>query len=167
MIISCIVAISDNNVIGFNNEIPWYLPADLQYFKKTTLNHHVLMGRNCFESIGKPLPKRTNIIITKDPFFISTNCIICHSIEEGLGVAFDNGEDELFIIGGGKIYEQTQDLWDKLYLTKVDLKTNGDVYFPYIDINEWQITSTEYHKKDEKNEFNYSFETYIRKINQE
>ena len=112
MIISCIVALAKNRVIGKDNDIPWYLPADLQYFKKTTIEHTVIMGRNCYVSIGKPLPKRTNIIVTRDPFFISSNCLIARSIPEALHMAHQAGEKEAFIIGGGQIYEQTSDLWD-------------------------------------------------------
>ena len=128
MIISCIVALAKNRVIGKDNDIPWYLPADLQYFKKTTIEHTVIMGRNCYVSIGKPLPKRTNIIVTRDPFFISSNCLIARSIPEALHMAHQAGEKEAFIIGGGQIYEQTSDLWDKLYITEVDTDVEGDVY---------------------------------------
>ncbi len=164
MLISCIVARSKNNVIGKDNEIPWYLPADLQYFKKITLGHHVLMGRNCYVSIGRPLPKRTNVIITRDPFFISSNCLVARSIDEALNMAYENGETEAFIIGGGQIYEQTRDLWDRLYLTEVDIETEGDVFFPDTDLeNDWQLISESIHERDEKNEFNYIFRVYERK----
>ena len=95
MKISCIVATAHNNVIGKDNDIPWYLPADLKYFKKQTLGHHILMGRNCYESIGRPLPKRTNVIITRDPYFIASNCLIAHSINEALEIAYDNGEEDV------------------------------------------------------------------------
>ena len=104
MIVSAIVAVAKNNVIGINNGIPWYLPADLKYFKKTTLNHHIIMGRKSYESIGRPLPKRTNVIVTRDPFFMASNCLVVHSVEEGLQLALDNNETEAFIIGGGEIY---------------------------------------------------------------
>lgn len=164
MIISCIVARSKNNVIGKDNEIPWYLPADLQYFKKTTLEHHVIMGRNCYVSIGKPLPKRTNVIITRDPFFISSNCLIARSIDEALRMAYENGETEAFIIGGGQIYEQTVDLWDKLYITDVDIIVEGDVFFPEINLDhDWNLISDAPHPADEKNDFGYTFRVYERK----
>lgn len=162
MIISCIVAVAKNNVIGKDNNIPWYLPADLKYFKNTTLNHHVIMGRNCYESIGKPLPKRTNVIITRDAYFISSNCLVARSIPEALHMAHENGEEEVFIIGGGQIYEQTADLWDKLYITEVDLEVDGDVFFPAMDMNEWKLIHKEHHGKDEKNEFDYGFKVYER-----
>jgi dihydrofolate reductase len=163
MIISCIVAVAKNNIIGKDNDIPWYLPADLQYFKKTTLNHAVIMGRNCYVSIGRPLPKRTNIIITRDPYFISSNCLVARSIDEALYMANETGETEAFIIGGGQIYEQTQPLWDKLYLTQVDIEVNGDIYFPAIDESHWKLISEEHHTKDDKNAMDYNFKVYIRK----
>jgi len=162
MIISCIVAVAKNNVIGKDNDIPWYLPNDLKYFKKRTLNHHILMGRKCYQSIGKPLPKRTNVIITRDPYFISSNCIVSSSIEEALSTAYENNEEEVFIIGGGTIYEQTQNIWDRLYITEVDLEVEGDVFFPEMDLTAWHLVSSEEHLKDEKNEFNHAFKIYHR-----
>jgi dihydrofolate reductase len=162
MIISTIVAVAKNNVIGKDNDIPWYLPADLQHFKKITLDHHVLMGRNCYESIGKPLPKRTNVIITRDAYFLSSNCIIARSIEEALEIAHKNKEEEVFIIGGGQIYEQTKELWTKLYLTEVDLDIDGDVFFPDLNYKEWQLVSEVKHFKDDKNEYDYVFKEYSR-----
>ena len=160
MIISAIVACAKNGVIGKDNEIPWYLPADFAYFKRTTINHHIIMGRNCFESIGRPLPKRTNIVITRNPFYIASGCLMVNSITEGLKTASKNGETEVFIIGGGEIYRQSVGLWDKLYLTVVDLDTEGDVFFPALDFSEWQLVSEEHHKKDEKNEFDYTFKIF-------
>lgn len=162
MIISCIVAMAKNRVIGRENDIPWYLPADLQYFKKTTIGRTVIMGRNCYASIGRPLPKRTNIIVTRDPFFISSVCPVAHSIPEALHLAHEAGEEEVFIIGGGQIYDQTMDLWDKLYITEVDTEVEGDVYFPEIDQNVWKLISISAHQKDEKNPFDYTFKVYER-----
>lgn len=163
MIVSCIVAVAKNNVIGKDNDIPWYLPADLKYFKRTTLNHHILMGRNCYKSIGKPLPKRTNIILTRDPYFASSSCLIAHSIEDALSMAYENGEEECFIIGGGEIYNQSGKYWDRLYITEVDLEVVGDVYFPEIIESEWKLISESPQKKDDKNEFDYNFKVYHRK----
>lgn len=157
MIISCIVATGHHNVIGKDNDIPWYLPADLKYFKKITTGHHVIMGRNCYRSIGRPLPNRTNIILSRDPFFISSNCLIARDIIQALEMSYENGESEVFIIGGGKVYEQTVDLWDKLYLTEVDLDVEGDVFFPAIDMHDWKLIYEEHHDPDEKNEFPYCF----------
>lgn len=157
MTVSAIVAAAKNRVIGKDNEIPWYLPADLAYFKKCTLEHHVIMGRNSFRSIGRPLPKRTNIVITRDPYFTAEGVLIAHSVEEALGIAFDHGETEAFIIGGGEIYRQSMDLWDRLYLTEVDLEPEGDVYFPEIDPEEWYEVWREEHAADAKNEWAYTF----------
>ena len=162
MIISAVVAVANNRVIGKDNDIPWYLPADLKYFKKTTLGHHILMGRKCYTSIGKPLPKRTNIIVTRDPYFISSNCLVVSNIEEGLEKAYDNGEKECFIIGGGTIYDQTKELWDKLYITEVDLNVDGDIFFPEIDFNEWTLLNEEPHEPDEKNPYHYTFKVLSR-----
>jgi len=160
MLISTIVATAKNNVIGKDNDIPWYLPADLKYFKKITLNHHIIMGRNCFESIGRPLPKRTNIVVTRNPFFVATGCIVVHSIEEALKIAKNNGETEAFIIGGGMIYEQSQELWNKIYWTEVDLEVEGDVFFPKIDLSKWKETACDFHEKDEKNKYDYTFKVF-------
>ncbi len=162
MLISAVVACAKNNVIGINNQIPWYLPADLQYFKRITQHHHILMGRNCFESIGKPLPNRTNIIVTRDLFFSATGCLVAHSIEEGIKIAKRNKESELFIIGGGIIYEQTINLCDKLYLTEVNLEVEGDIFFPEINTKEWQLVSEEKHEKDEKNKMDYTYKIFER-----
>ena len=150
MKISAIVAIAKNNVIGKDNDIPWYLPADLKYFKKTTLNHHIIMGRNCYDSIGKPLPKRSNVILSRNPFFIVSNCYVASSMKEALQVAADNGEDEAFIIGGAQIYNQSMDYWDKLYLTEVDLEVEGDTFFPKLNMDKWELISEEAHQADAK-----------------
>jgi len=163
MIVSAIVASAKNNVIGKDNDIPWYLPADLKYFKKTTIHHHIIMGRKCFQSIGKPLPKRPNIVITRNPFFVASNCIIVSSVEDALQLAHDNGEEEAFIIGGGQIYELSQSLWDRIYLTEVDLEVDGDVFFPEINPNIWTEVSCESHDPDEKNEHAYTFKVLERK----
>ena len=151
MIVSSIVATAKNGVIGHNNQIPWYLPADLKFFKKMTQHHHIIMGRKCFESIGNPLPNRTNIIVTRSPFFIVTGCIVAHSIDEALQIASDNDETEAFIIGGGEIYNQSIDYWDKIYWTEVDIEPAGDVFFPKLNMEEWKLQSKECHEVDEKN----------------
>jgi len=157
MLVSAIAAAAHNNVIGKDNQIPWHLPADLGYFKRTTLNHCILMGRNSFRSIGKPLPKRTNIVITRDPFFTAEGVLVAHTIEEALGLAYDTGETEAFIIGGGEIFRQSLELCDKIYLTEVDLEVEGDVFFPEIDPNEWHETWREAHEADDKNECAYVY----------
>jgi len=163
MIISAIVAMNAEGIIGLNNQIPWHLSADLKFFKKTTTGHHILMGRKCYESIGMPLPNRTNIVITRDPYFIVSNCLIAHSIEEGISIAKSNQETELFIIGGGEIYNQSMYLCDQLYVTLVDYNGIGDVYFPKIDLNEWKLIHEENHLASDKNPYQHKFQLYNRK----
>ena len=163
MIISAIVAVGQNNVIGSNNQIPWYLPADLKYFKKMTINHTLLMGRKTFQSIGRPLPKRVSIVVTRDLFFTASGVQVVHSIEEGLELANENGAQELFIIGGGQIYKETIPYWDKIYLTEVDINIGGEVYFPEIDLQDWELISSESHQPDEKNEYAYTFKVFKNK----
>jgi dihydrofolate reductase len=166
MIISAIVATDKNGVIGKDEDIPWHLPADLKYFKRRTLNHHILMGRKSFESIGRPLPKRTNIVITRNPFYVASNCLVVPSLEEGLRLAEENGEEEAFVIGGGEIYKLAMPLIDRLYLTEVETEVEGgDTYFPDWDPAEWTLTSSERHEPDEKNEFVYTFKVYDRTVN--
>lgn len=163
MIVSAIVAMARNRVIGQHNQIPWYLPADLKFFKKTTLHHHVIMGRNTFLSIGRPLPLRTNIVVTRDPFFIASGCLIAHSVEEALRMAIDNGEEEAFIIGGGQIYEQSQAYWDRIYCTLVEADIDGDVFFPETNPETWTLISSEPHPADDRNAFAYTFQVLERK----
>ncbi|MBK7409953.1 MAG: dihydrofolate reductase [Saprospirales bacterium] len=162
MLVSAIVAVSRNRVIGKDNQIPWYLPADLAYFKRTTIGHHVIMGRLSFLSIGRPLPKRTNVVVTRDPFFTATGCLVAHSVEEALGLALDAGETEAFLIGGGQIYRDSQEYWDRLYLTEVDVEIDGEVFFPELPENEWKLIREEPHAPDEKNPFSYNFKVLER-----
>ncbi|MCZ2100905.1 MAG: dihydrofolate reductase [Chitinophagales bacterium] len=162
MIVSSIVAMTQNRVIGKDNEIPWYLPADLAYFKKVTLGHAVIMGRNSFISIGRPLPKRTNIIITRDPFYVTSCCPVAHSIQEALEIAYNQGEEEAFIIGGGQIFSQSVDLWDRLYLTEVHAEIEGDILFPDVDMSQWHLESEVFRPKDEKNIYDCTFKVYER-----
>ena len=163
MIISAIVATDKNRVIGKNNQIPWYLPADLKFFKKKTIHHHIIMGRNTFLSIGKPLPKRTNIVLSRNPFFTASGVIPTHSIEEALNIALQNDESEVFIIGGAQIYELSLPLLDRLYWTEVQIAVDGDTYFPEIDLNEWELASSEQHESDDRNEHSYHFNVYDKK----
>ena len=162
MIISAIVASAKNRVIGSENKIPWYLPADLKYFKATTLGHVIIMGRKCFQSIGRPLPKRTNIVITKNPFFIVSGTVIARSVEEAIAMADKMGEEEAFIIGGGMIYEASAHLWDKIYFTEVDFEPHGDVFFPKLNMLEWSEEIISENAPDSKNEFAHTFKAYPR-----
>jgi dihydrofolate reductase len=149
MIVSAIVATTENRVIGKGNEIPWYLSGDFKYFKKTTLNHHIIMGRHTYLSIGRPLPKRTNVILTKNPYYAVQNCMVVHSIQEALELAYDNGEQEAFIIGGGTVYEKAMPFLDRIYLTVVHTEIEGDTFFPKLEPSEWtEVSSSERHKAD-------------------
>lgn len=163
MVISAVVALARNRVIGSENRIPWYLSADLKYFKRITTGHHIIMGRKSYESIGRPLPRRTNIVISRDPFLAISGCIVVHSLAEALAVAERNGETEAMIIGGGDIYRQAFPLLDKLYLTEVDAEVSGDVYFPEWDETEWEEIFREPHTADEQNDYDFLFRTLVRK----
>ncbi len=162
MKISSIVAVASNGVIGKDNDLPWRLPEDMKFFKKTTSGHHIILGRKNYQSIGFPLPKRTNIILSRNPFFIVSNCLVAQSIEEALNIALENGEEEVFIIGGAKIYEQTMDIIDTLYYTEVHAEPEGDVFFPEVDWSKWKLIKEEKHLADEKNMYDYTFKTYER-----
>ncbi len=163
MLVSCIVATDILGAIGEKGQIPWHLPGDLKYFRKITTPHHVIMGRQTYESIGKPLPHRINIVITRDVYYLSTGCLIAHSIEEALSIAHDHGEQEAFIIGGAQIYTQSTHLWDKIYLTKVHTEAkNADAFFPAIKWSEWTIESKNDFLADSKNKFDFSFIVYTK-----
>lgn len=163
MKIYAIVAAANNRVIGKNNDIPWYLPADLKYFKKTTMGHPIIMGRKCFESIGRPLPKRTNIIITRNPFYAVSNAFVVHSLVEAFELGAMEEADAVFVCGGGEIYKQAMSFIDRIYYTEVDLDVDGDVFFPALDMEEWTLVSEEAHAPDEKNPHPYIFKVYDRK----
>ncbi len=162
MTVSAIVARAANGVIGHDGGIPWYLPADLQFFKRTTLGHAVIMGRKCFESIGRPLPKRTNIIVSRNPFYVVSGCIVVHSIEEALALSEAQGETEAMIIGGAEIYRLAKPWCQKLYLTEVACQPEGDVLFEWDGLEDWVETWREHHEANEKNEFAYTFRTLER-----
>ncbi len=162
--ITIIAAIGENNELGKNNDLIWHLPADLKRFKKVTSGHHIIMGRNTFESIGKPLPNRTTVIITRNNNYFKEGCLIANSIEQALELA--KGDDEIYIIGGAQIYQQAiaLDLVDKLDITIVHESFEADVFFPEIDKTKWKETSREDFKADEKNKFDYSFVSYEKSL---
>lgn len=163
MIVSAIVAIAKNGVIGSGNQIPWHLSADMAFFKRTTMGHFVIMGRLTFLSLGRPLPKRTNVVVTRDLFFTATGCLVAHSLEEALSLAEEAGETEVFIIGGGQIYRESLEYLDRIYLTEVDAEVEGDVFFPELKGGEWKVVRSESHPADEKNDFPYTFKTLERR----
>ena len=160
--ISIILAVSENDVIGGNNKLLWYLPADLKHFKRITQKHTIIMGRKTYESIGRPLPSRTNIVITRKTNYSPEGVLVVNSIETAINKAEEQNGNEVFIIGGGEIYNQSIDIADKIYLTRVHQQFKGDVTFPNLDPSEWQIKSKEDHEADEKNKIPYSFLTYER-----
>lgn len=154
--IASIFAMSENRVIGKNNQLPWHLPADLKYFKNTTLHHPILMGRKTFESIGKPLPQRTSIIITRQPDYTVPNTIVANSVAEGIKAGKNLAED-IFIIGGAEILQEALPLIDTMYLTLIHETFAGDVFYPDYNQQEWQEVWREDHEPDEKNKYSYSF----------
>lgn len=161
MTISLIAAMSKERAIGANNQMLWHLPKELGHFKRTTLNKTVLMGRKTYESLGKPLPNRRNVILTREQGLHIEGCEIVHSVEEALQ---KYGEDEeLMITGGGEIYKLFMPIADRLYLTKVDVNiANADAYFPEFDEAEYQLTSSEFVEKDEKNKYSFTICIYDR-----
>ncbi|PHS27143.1 MAG: type 3 dihydrofolate reductase [Methylophaga sp.] len=161
MKIALIVATDQQGLIGKDNDLPWHLSADLQYFKKVTMGKPIIMGRNTHESIGKALPGRKNIIITKNKKYKAEDCIIVHSKEEALNECKD--EDEVMVMGGASLYKQFLPRADKLYLTLVHANLEGDTWFPQWYQNEWQQISREHHLADDKNEYPYSFIVYQKK----
>lgn len=156
--IAIVVAAAENSVIGKNNEIPWHLPADLRYFKQVTMGHPIIMGRKTFESIGKPLPGRTSIIITTQQDYKAEGCIVTHSLEEAIKRAKELDE-QISIIGGAKVYEQALSLAlvDVIHLTKVHATLEGDTFFPELEEEAWEVVSEEHHDSDEKNKYSYTF----------
>jgi len=160
MKISLIAAMADNRVIGIENRLPWSLPADMKWFRQNTLGKPIIMGRKTFDSIGKALPGRKNIVVTRDMKFSADGCDVVHDIETGLGLVSD--VDEVMIIGGASFYKQTLCKADRLYLTLVHAEIEGDAWFPNIDFSNWTEISRETHEADEKNEFNYSFVIFDR-----
>jgi dihydrofolate reductase len=153
-------AMGRNRVIGANGDIPWRLPADWAYLKATTMGHPILMGRKTYESIGKPLPGRINIILTKNVTYAPEGCVIVHSFEEAVK-RYGNGE--LFVLGGAEIYKLALLHADRLYVTLIDQEFAGDTFFPEIDLSQWKIVSRRPGTRDEKNLYDYEFVVYERK----
>lgn len=156
-----IAAIAENNALGKDNDLIWHLPADLIRFRKTTTGHHIIMGRNTYESIGKPLPNRTTVIITRNKAYKAEGCIIVNSIAEAL--EFVKEDETPFIIGGAQIYNEAIEMVHRLDITEVHQTFEADVYFPKIDLSIWKETKRERFEADEKNIFPYSFVSYIRR----
>ena len=168
MKVSLIVAVSENGVIGKDNDLIWHLPKDMKFFKDTTLGHHVIMGRRNFESIPhkyRPLPNRKNIIITRNKNYTAKNCIIKNNLKDALKEARNSNEDEAFIIGGGEIYKLAlqENLVDRIYLTRIHYEFEGDTFFPALS-SKWKEINKKDFFKDEKHKYNFTFFTYEKTI---
>ena len=161
MLISAIVAVSENNVIGRDGHLPWHLSADLKRFKAITTGHSIVLGRKNYDDIGRPLPNRVNYVLTRNASFEAPGCVVCGSLESALEASAAAGESECFIIGGAAIYKIAMPLVKKLYVTKVLANVDGDVFFP--DWGEgWRMVSEELFPADEKNDFPMAFQVWER-----
>jgi dihydrofolate reductase len=158
--IALVVAASENNAIGKNNQLLWHLPNDLKYFKNTTWGAVVIMGRKTFESVNKPLPGRTNIVITQQPNWNAEGVITAHSVEEAIEKGYQTGCNALYIIGGGEIYKQSLNKADQILMTRVHTSLEGDTFFPEIDHQLWTNTKSIAFSADEKNAFAHTFEVW-------
>lgn len=160
---SIIVAKAKNHVIGKDSQLLWHLPKDLQHFKRTTMGHHVIMGRKTFASINKPLPGRKLIIMTHTPNYQVAGCTVVQDITAAVAVAERAGETEVFIAGGGEIYQATLALADKIYLTEVRANLGGDTLFPMINTDEWEEVRRVYHPIDAQHAYAYDFVELVRR----
>ena len=173
MKISLLVAVAENRVIGRDGRLPWYLPADLKYFKKLTRGHTVIMGRKTHESIierlGKPLPKRRSLVLSRDPSYQAPGVEVAASLEQALelaggepGVTLEAGERNIFVIGGAAVFAEALPQADRLYLTRVHAEVEGAVFFPEIDAESWRLISEERHETDERHAYPFSFLVFDR-----
>ena len=163
MTISLIAAVGKNGVIGDHGKIPWHLPADFKHFKETTMGHPVIMGRKTYESIGKPLPGRINIIVTRQKGYAAQDCTTVGTLDEAFSAAQASGTDEVFVIGGAEIYKEAMPRAQKLYLTEVEGNFEGDAFFPEVSSLEWKELSKEKGVMDEKNPHPHAFYVFERK----
>lgn len=163
-VVKILVACDENRVIGKNNTLIWHLPADLKRFKELTTGQVIIMGRKTYESIGRPLPNRINIVITRQTGYQPEGVIIVHSLEEALLKAKSLHRGDIYVVGGAEIYEQSMGLADEIELTQLHDIFDGDAFFPIIDEQIWQMVSKERGVTDEKNPYQYSFVRYVRKV---
>ncbi len=162
MIVSIIVAMDRKAGIGFDNKLPWRLSADLKKFRELTMGHHIIVGRRTFESIGRPLPGRRMIVVTRDGNFKAEGCDVAHSIEDAMELARERAEIEVFICGGAEIYAQSIAIADRMYLTFVDAEVEADTFFPEFDEREWIEQESFYQAADEKNQYPFTFKLLVR-----
>jgi len=160
--LSIIVAASENNVIGVNNHLPWHLPVDMKYFKDMTMGKPIVMGRKSFEELGRVLPGRPNIMITRQSDYKAEGLYIVPSLEAGIEKAKTFGTEEIFITGGGEIFKMALPIIDRLYLTRVHAEVSGDTYFPEFDPRGWKLVKNERHEKDEKHAYALTFQVWER-----
>ena len=151
--LSLIVAVAHNNVIGINNTLPWHLPEDLKHFRALTTGHHIIMGRKTYESLGRLLPGRTTVIVTRNKDYKLEGALVAHSLEAAVDLCLN--DDEAFVIGGAELYQDGLKLANQLYITEVDLEVTGDAFFPAIDQQLWQETSREAHTSAQGLPFTY------------
>jgi len=166
MEIAMIAAVAANGVIGKDNDLVWSLPDDMKYFMNTTKNHFIVLGRKNYESLPpkfRPLPNRTNVVITRQPAFQLNNAFVVHSLDEALALCKEKNQEKIFIIGGGQIYKQALPKTDTLYITEINQSFDGDTFFPNYDKTEWQEVSREHHTIDEKHAYSFDFVVYKRK----
>lgn len=162
MKLSLIAAVAENRVIGRANDIPWHLPEDWKRFKAITMGHHLLMGRRTWESIGRPLPGRTTIVVTRSSPELPAGVLTATSLDEAIALAVSAGDDEAFVAGGAEIYRQSLGRVDRLYLTHVHATPEGDTLFPEWEPNDWTVVSSERHEPDERHVCAYTFEVLER-----
>ena len=160
---SIIVAMDQKNGIGYQGRLPWYLPSELKLFKSLTMGHHLIMGRKTYESIGKPLPGRNTIVVTRNPKFQAEGCLVTYSVRDGFALAEANRESEVFICGGNEIYRNALKDTDRLYLTRVHAEFQVDTTFPDLDLSMWAEISADLHPSDEKNPYPFTFFVYERR----
>lgn len=159
--ITLIAAVAENNALGKDNQLLWHLPDDFKRFKTLTSGHYIIMGRKTFESFPKPLPNRTHVIITRQKYNAPQGCIVVNSLEDAIAVCPKN--EDIFVIGGGEIYKQSIVIADKVDITRVHHSFDADTFFPEIDPADWQLAFEEFHPKDEKHQFDFTFQTFVRK----
>lgn len=167
--LALIAAMTRDRVIGRRNALPWRLPADMRRFRELTTGHPVLMGRKTFESLGRPLPNRTNVVMTSDRAYAPAGCLIAHSLEQGLAIAaqhVDCVSPEIFVIGGENLYTQALARADRLYLTQIEAKIDGDAWFPEFEAGTWEVLARETRLADDKNPYDCVFLTLERKAPQ-
>lgn len=165
MMLSLIVAMDESGGIGREGKIPWHLSGDLKRFKALTMGHHLIMGRKTFESIGQPLPGRTNVIITRDIDYQQEGCLVVHSLHEAMALAEQRGERDAFIIGGGEIFAQAFSRADRFYLTRIHADTGADVFFPKIRDNDWQVVYQETFPAGKDDQYPSTFMILSRPVN--